>query len=180
MMYSTMSIMGLYDHDNTIFDNFMLPAAIDKDTLLENLLIELADLEILYPNPNTMKVAIGAWSKTRVDSWNRMIEAFDAQYNPIHNFDRNEEWNDSGSASNEASSLQKVAGYNQTGSLTDRNSATQTGSGNSASTHKGHLFGNIGVTTTQEMIDAEMELRKKDMYSTIIREFQDKFCLLVY
>ena len=41
--------------------------------------------------------------------------------------------------------------------------------------------GNIGVTTSQQMAEAEMKLRAAyDMYNIIVTEFKQRFCLLVY
>lgn len=43
-----------------------------------------------------------------------------------------------------------------------------------------HAYGNIGVTTSQQMITSELELRKLDVYHIIVREFARRFCLGVY
>lgn len=44
-MRATISILGLYNLNDTIFDNINLPAEVDHDTLVNNLLAELAELE---------------------------------------------------------------------------------------------------------------------------------------
>lgn len=41
-------------------------------------------------------------------------------------------------------------------------------------------YGNIGVTTTQQMIESERELVKFNLYEYIAEEFAKEFCLLVY
>ena len=41
-------------------------------------------------------------------------------------------------------------------------------------------YGNIGVTTTQQMLQAERELVLFDIYNHIVNEFKKEFCLLVY
>ena len=44
-----------------------------------------------------------------------------------------------------------------------------------------HVHGNIGVTTSQQMIESEMELRAKyDIYKIISREFEREFLVQVY
>ena len=40
--------------------------------------------------------------------------------------------------------------------------------------------GNIGVTTTQQMIDAEREIVVYDIYRVIADDYHAKFCLDVY
>lgn len=49
-------------------------------------------------------------------------------------------------------------------------------------THTDNLYayGNIGVTTTQQMIEAQREVVKFDIYEYIAVEFKREFCLLVY
>lgn len=45
---------------------------------------------------------------------------------------------------------------------------------------KAHLHGNIGVTTTQQMIEQERNIVKFDMYNYIITDFVENFLTLVY
>lgn len=53
-------------------------------------------------------------------------------------------------------------------------------SGNSSSNHVGRVHGNIGVTTTQQMIQSELELAKFNIYETIADSFVQEFCLMIY
>ena len=70
-------------------------------------------------------------------------------------------------------------------------SVTNTGSGSDMTqtdygkqrmeTENTHIHGNIGVTTTQEMIESEMSLRAKyDIYKIISREFEREFLVQIY
>lgn len=43
-----------------------------------------------------------------------------------------------------------------------------------------HIHGNIGVTTNQQMIEAELELRKFDIYNDIAMRFEHEFLVQVY
>lgn len=62
---------------------------------------------------------------------------------------------------------------------TQNDSINYTGGDNRRSSMRAH--GNIGVTTNQEMIVAEMQMRYKyDIVKVIVNEFIDKFCLTVY
>lgn len=44
----------------------------------------------------------------------------------------------------------------------------------------GNVHGNIGVTTTQQMIEQERAVAQFDLYKLIAEEFKCEFCLLVY
>ena len=71
---------------------------------------------------------------------------------------------------------------NTTSDSTTNNSTTvNTGTQGNNATRKGRVHGNIGVTTNQQMIQAEIELRvAKQVEMIIIQQFKEKFCLLVY
>ena len=47
-------------------------------------------------------------------------------------------------------------------------------------THKNETHGNIGVTTNQQMITAELELRKQNVVQIIVDAYRDAFCLDIY
>ena len=82
-----LSIYGLYLYDVTLFDLFQVPAGVNKDTLVDNLVIECAELEIIYPDAKFMKLALGAWSKKELPSWTKLYESTQFVYNPIWNKD---------------------------------------------------------------------------------------------
>lgn len=91
-----LSTLGLYNWDSTIFDLMVIPSALDKPTLVNNLLAETAELEVLYPNPVVFKNLLGVWSAKELDVWNRLYETTQYEYNPIENYNRYEEGSDSG------------------------------------------------------------------------------------
>ena len=90
---ATLSIMGLYNNDPTVLDMMVFPDGFtdaQKTTTKENILIECAELEFLYPAPEVAKTIIGIWSRKEVPYWNRVYAASQAEYNPIENYRRNE------------------------------------------------------------------------------------------
>ena len=90
---ATMSIMGLYNNDPTVLDMMVFPdgfTADQKQITKENILIECAEFEFLYPAPEVAKTIIGIWSRKELPYWNRVYAASQAEYNPIENYRRNE------------------------------------------------------------------------------------------
>lgn len=62
---------------------------------------------------------------------------------------------------------------------TDNNSNEYTGGDNRDINIRAH--GNIGVTTNQQMIEAEIAMRHNhNLYNIILNDFINKFCLGVY
>ena len=91
-----LSPLGLYNWDSTIFDLMQIPEELDKDTLVDNLLAETAELEVLYPNPVVFKNLVGVWSQKQIDIWNKLYATTQYEYNPIENYNRYETGSDSG------------------------------------------------------------------------------------
>lgn len=46
--------------------------------------------------------------------------------------------------------------------------------------HKLRAFGNIGVTTTQDMLEAQRTLVRYNVYNEIADSFKEEFCLYIY
>lgn len=86
-----LSVLGLYQIDKTLFNELVIPNELEKETLINNILIDCAELEVLYPNPNILKSAIGFWSKSRIKSWNDMKDVLIVEnYRPFINLERKE------------------------------------------------------------------------------------------
>ena len=294
-MNTLLSIITMFNYDPTIFDNMTIPAELDKEILVDNILLELGELELLYNDPAMMKFAIGRWSSKELKKWKDLYATTVLEYNPIENYNRTEEYLDgetrnlsksntqtrnlagtnnetrnlSGTnnetrnlsgTSNETRNLatgitgttnttdndiqggsnintKEINGYNtdtlateskdtqtlgatnnktvnttttQTGTDTGtiNTSTTNTGTDNRAMTdtgtvntttsdtgtlvdagadtgtvetrRTGHANGNIGVTTTQQMIEQERATVKFNIYDYIVDSFKTRFCILVY
>lgn len=71
-----------------------------------------------------------------------------------------------------------------TQTFTDTTSATNTDSTTDAGTqsqnHEGRMHGNIGVTTTQQMIEEERRVALFNLYDVIADSFVSEFCLMIY
>ena len=239
MSRSRLSLLGLYQWDNTLFDSMYLPedwAGSTKNILINNILMECAELEVLYADGDFMKQAIATWSAKELPTWERLYAAMLLEYNPIENYNRTEDTNyqnfgkltHSGKDTNQASGndVDAKTGYdNVVGSGTDTDTeykttfdnntfaatgkiergrgATDTQNYNSTLTHTngrkdeythghaiedktGHkitsnISGNIGVTTSQQILEQELEVAPKlNVMNYIIDSFKNRFCLLVY
>ena len=93
MIRASLDLLGIYRIDNTVLDLLEVPEdedgneLIDKDTLKDNLLMDTAEMEILYPDASFLKLAIGAWSKKQVPIWSELYASTQYEYNPIWNVD---------------------------------------------------------------------------------------------
>ena len=93
---SKISPLGLYNWDDTIFDLFVIPEELERDTLIDNLLMETAELEVVYPNPTVFKNLLGIWSHRQLEIWQRLYATTQYEYNPIENYNRYETGSEDG------------------------------------------------------------------------------------
>lgn len=256
MSDTLLSILTLYKWDETLFDNMNIPPLLDKDLLVDNLVIELAEFSVLYPDPEVMKYAIEKWSKKELKVWQDEYDTTMLDYNPIENYNRtetgteteirdlnktdletrnltgsNNETRDLASSgsdntvvdsesnrSGDDTQVKSTSAYNETTTFSDKEkdvttlgtkeetdsivdvtlAGTDTGTVNNAITDAGtvnntgtdtgsvenernlNMKGNIGVTTTQQMIEQERKSVEFNIYDYIINSFKMRFCITVY
>ena len=118
------------------------------------------------------------------EKWKKIYNSLVASvYNPINNYDMEETRtpNLSTGVTANAESKTGVFGFNGTSA---KDSATNDGNSSSTTTLTGTdtliRSGNIGVTTTQQMIEQELELRKHDFYRMIYMDIDSILCLKIY
>lgn len=81
----TISVLGLYNYDNDIFENMAVPENVDKTLLVDTILTECAELELLYPNSDFFKSAVATWSLKELSVWNKLnelwsVDGLDSEY----------------------------------------------------------------------------------------------------
>ena len=177
MASAMISILALYQYDSTIFSELVLPEDADEQTIIDKILIDNAELSLVYTEPKTVKMLIGNWSKIQAPNWARIMEALEAEYSPIENYDRYEDFTDTSTQT--TGTTRKVAGYNVDSTLTPAEGVDSSGSGSNRRT--GHMHGNIGVTTAMQMITEEVKLRSTVTLAEVIsHSFKNHFCIQVY
>jgi hypothetical protein len=112
-----MSLLGLYQNNDQLFNDFQIPEDLDKDILVQNLLCECAELEILYPQPYFMQTMIGLWSGKEKPVWDKLYKTTVLEYNPISNYDREETWTDNEYTTNDGTA--NISGNSESDSSVD-------------------------------------------------------------
>ena len=166
-MSATLTLLGLYQYNDKLFDGLRLPEGVDRETFINNLLAETAEFEILYTDPEFLANMIAVWSAKELPVWEELEKTRHYDYDPISNYDRNEE------STNTGESLGKVAGYNASDLVNSSGASTDV-------KRKARMWGNIGVTTTQQMISEQRDIVKFNITDYIIENFKQRFCLLIY
>ena len=227
-----LTMIGLYQYNNDVFSKLNLPSGIDKDTFIMSFLMKYGEAPVIYTNYDFMVDVIGIWSKKWYKPIERIIQAITDNYNPLHNFDRYEEYSDTenktGSETQENIENRTNTGINTVTENTNSNSNTVTENtvsaynantyqpdnkqtvdnesaenvtSNGSSTfdenskndtnsdfnedrtlnHVGHLYGNIGVTKSQDMLIDEISVRYNyNLYDIVSELLFREICVYIY
>ena len=195
-----MSIAGMYEYDPSIFDGLDIPSYIDeenvthvinKDAVINNICLKCAELEIVYPSFDTMKLAIAVWSEANQETWRKLIETQFIKFNPIWNVDANVEINRGIDERNDrelnssGNSLNAVKGFNSDAWAESekndiRNTAAEGSVNNTKENVKERRTGNIGVTASQDLIQKQRSIAEFNIIDYIADSFKKRFCLMVY
>lgn len=210
-----------------MFAEAAFPDRLDRETLIDSIILECGNLGLFYTDPDYMTQAVKAWSRRRIRIWEEMLDTTEYEYNPIWNKDgvyresrhdtrnRSERGSSTGESTgktdidyghtidNDETETTQVAGYNSEGwANRDKTTVdgTQKHSGTDTTNTKTNAKsdystgadesgdytlerveqGNIGVTTTQQMIKEQREVIDYDVYGIIADEFKAYFCILLY
>ena len=209
----------MYNYFDTIgddlFKNLVLPAGIDRNTLIDNIMMKSADFEALYSNPLFVQSAIGTWSTKWQRTMQKWYDALQIQYDPLYNYDRTEEIEnvraegenvkrnenafaqDHSTSSGSGTTTNKVSAYDSS-AFQNHDQADSNTSGNNLSdsltstdgetqrnrdeieSHKARMYGNIGVTTSQQMLQSELDIAEWNIYEHITDLFLEEFCIWIY
>ena len=204
-MHGTVSFLGLYNYDNSIFDDLQVPAEVDKTLVQNTLMMETADLEVLQPDPVIMRQVLGWFSQRRLDAWTRVYTALSSKYQAdtdvevtetrtpdlSYNETRTPDLTTTGQNTGADTTTTKRAGFNAGNLETAEQMETSLGTGNTI-----HSTGNETTdrtetgsetkTTTgrhqaaQDLISKELQLAMTDTVEYIVKDIRRNFCLLVY
>ena len=162
------------------------------DYLLRNSATEKSAIESLL-------IIILALSKKYMNKWEEMIINLNLEYNPLDNYNMKEHEETNVNMINSSSinedtdndSVSSKYGYNSnnakddakvTSTINSTSEATSTTEGSKDDNYKDVTrSGNIGVTTSQQMLESELILRSKYIINDIIfRDLDEVICLQVY
>ena len=120
-MKSFMTVEGLLNYNSSLFDNFVVPDGLVKQTAIDVICMRSRELELLYPDFNYMKNRISVWSKRFQSNWKSLYNTTMLEYNPIENYDRQEDWTDTDTGSETSQRDGKNEGKSSTSNESSRN-----------------------------------------------------------
>ena len=186
-----------------LFKGLTLPEGLAKKTLTDNILLQGGEFEVLYSDPWALQNFISVWADREQATFQRWVDALAIEYAPLENYDRHEDWTDtldsdgtsnttgtndtstSGTVTTDVSAFDSssyqpkdkvTSSETIDNDTTERNTSTLDNEG----VHTGRIHGNIGVTTSQQMLEAELDLGYWNIYTRITDMFLKEFCIMIY
>ena len=125
MSLAKMTLIGMSNYDPDLFKDAFFPDGIDKDLVINALLMQGGEFEVLYPNPAFMRNSIKIWCSKWYRTFAEWYKGTQASWNPIYNYDRMEEIRDE---NRKKSQSKTTADYSdiRTADLTEKRTADLT------------------------------------------------------
>lgn len=191
MATAKLTLIGMYNYDDTLFEGLQLPDYFDKETLVNTILLAGGEFGALYPNVDFMKQAITLWSAKNQRYFERLAKLMQIDYEPLENYNRKEDWTDKGSGSsesefeNDSTNTGQVSAFNSSDfENRDKSTGKDTGKSSGSSEYENHregyARGNIGVMSSQDMYLQEMSVLGISPYDVLAGDFINEFCIKLY
>ena len=189
----------LRSHGTDLFESMRSIPNIDADNLIFEILDRGGEFGTVYADPDFVKQQTDNWVKKWLPTIERWYLAETTEYNPLHNYDRHEEYKDitdetvtghSSASGTDGSTMtdSKSAYDSSTMQPTEQSTSTANSSSNGSSdsttdrtlTHNAHLYGNIGVTTSATMLSEERQVRRWSLIENIACLYIGEITIPVY
>ena len=164
---TTLNISGAWaTGDNTVAVDWRLK----KDYYNKHLAPQYQSMEI--PDINIM---IEKYLSSKEYELDRLWETTQIDYNPINNYDMTETGSESASASGSGDSKDLTTTYDSS-AFKDNSKNESSSQSSSEAEHTLKRSGNIGVTTTQQMLQSQRELVHFDFIGYVAEMINNEFC----
>lgn len=79
------------EHGQSLFGDVLIPEGIDRETLTAFIISRAGDFSVIDFDPEYMMKKTDLWFKANYDDFNRWLQAFMAQYDPLFDYYRQED-----------------------------------------------------------------------------------------
>lgn len=194
-MQAIMTLWGLERYMNanndSLFADLVLPEGADKSTLVDVILDQYGEFEVSDSNPMYIKEKVRMWSNMKQVPMLKAWKALTLEYDFQDNYDRHEDTTTTNenhlthSAHTDTNTTGKVSAYDSSDFQNHDQAISHGedggGSDNNGTIHTtGRIHGNIGVTTTMQLLKEEMQVAAMDFYTEVAKWFGQQFVLLIY
>lgn len=187
------TLVGLYQYSDALFAQLTMPTFVvpapdesppivyipNKDTLISVILEKGGDFPVLYPDFDFMQFMTGVWSKNCAYMMQTLWDTMNKKYNMLDNYDRTSSISRSASSSGSGSATNSNTAFNSD-SFKNTNKTESSDSSSGSETITENVHGNIGVTSSMQLLQQQRELALFKWYDVIADDYINKFCIQIY
>lgn len=150
----------MINDDDDLFSGLTPPEGLDKDVLVNNILMASAPFEVVYSDPYVMRDMIGVWSDAHQVMWSKWAMTWDqaSEFNPLENKDyvEHEEIKNSGTDINGNTQTRNLTGSdNRTANLNELETRNLAGSDNRTANLSNAETKDLTQLDTKNLTEAE-------------------------
>lgn len=149
----------LEDAGTPLFNDIVLPSGIDKSTLEECIYEDGAEFGVIYTDPPFFKNRVEGWFQRKYDTFQKWNDVLNSTYNPIENYDRIEDWTDTGT-STETGKRSDVGTSHMEGETHDNLQEQTTGTSSDSETSSGKT--QTDNNSTDNLVKTNREVTDQD------------------
>lgn len=84
------SIITIVNHYPEVFASFRVPDGVDRQTVIDGICTDCAELELMYSDPDALQLMIRNWTDRHFKIWEDLQKTLEYKYNPIWNVEGSE------------------------------------------------------------------------------------------
>lgn len=193
------NLLDLLTADPEMLNDIVLPEEINRETLINQILFEGCTLYPIYQDPILFKRMVEHYFIMRLQIHEELAKTLEYSYNPLENYDRIEDRERTGDGTEayerkrnltgNATTEEQVSAYNESSYQPQAKTTTISGDneGEKLSRKTGEkgvehsrIHGNVGVTTSQQMLEEQRRVVKFSLYEFIAAHFLKTFMIGLY
>lgn len=116
------------------------------------------------------------------DNWNKIYEAYNIDYEPLENYNMVENEGVNSKVTNKVTTDGSTFGFNSSEAVPNSKVENESSTEGLAKDNYRDLTrsGNIGVTTSQQMLESEIKLRQFNFIQQVMNDIDSVMCLKIY
>ena len=204
MKVTLIGLESFLNPEHSVFEQAEFPEGINLEALKGAIFLRCQEFELLYSDPDFMIAAVKVWAMKHYWTFDKWTKLLTKEYDPLYNKDYYEDitdthkgeaagnttQNNSGNSSRTDKHSEKAyntgAGYNEivknesSGKSQDNSIGEFINNDSYENGRKYHGYGNIGITSAQELFLKEVDVARFNLYQQIADLFCTEFCIMVY
>lgn len=162
-----------------MFENVNLPESYTPALFYDNLKINYGDYDLISDNTDELLYDFQAFFNINYYKYNKLAETTKVEYNPIENYNMKETVTSENTGETTSDSTNKEYTID-TDTLKDSMQNITENNSTINGTTETERSGNIGVTTTQQMLESERKIADFNLYDIMCLDFVTTFCFLLH